>query len=212
MRGARLTLAYRDPSTGNARRLWFAAVWRRCVRYRLRVSCSEASERAAGEEVLRVPTLAWSKRSNTRRMLLGGCRLDQWSTIQTFVASCTIPLSIMESSSNQENDLQSNVPNASRRRQRVVLFWYDSCDCDTASLKLMPDDARRPARLQGRRSAAAAAGTTHPCICLLLGMLVKESWIAQKHDGEDGVQRPVQTRQVTFAGGPLYRSITRVWD
>jgi hypothetical protein len=50
----------------------------------------------------------------------------------------------------------------------------------------MPDDGRRPARLQGR-SAAAAAGTTHPCICLWLGMLAKESWIAQEHDREDGI-------------------------
>ena len=39
----------------------------------------------------------------------------------------------------------------------------------------MPDDARRPARLQGR-DGAEDARTTHPCICRWLGMLAEEPW------------------------------------
>ena len=39
----------------------------------------------------------------------------------------------------------------------------------------MPDDARRPARLQGR-NAAEDARTTHPCIRRWLGMLAEEPW------------------------------------
>ena len=72
-------------------------------------------------------------------------------------------------------DLQPNPSNASRRRQSCALFGYDSCDCCTALLKLMPDDARRPARLQGR-DAAEDARTTHPCICRWLGMLAEGPW------------------------------------
>ena len=54
-------------------------------------------------------------------------------------------------------------------------FGYDSCACCTALQKLMPDDARRPARLQGR-DAAEDARTTHPCIRRWLGMLAEEPW------------------------------------
>lgn len=49
MRGARLICLLPSPTSqvpGTPRRLWFAAVWRRwCVRYRLRVRCSEARQR-----------------------------------------------------------------------------------------------------------------------------------------------------------------------
>jgi hypothetical protein len=72
-------------------------------------------------------------------------------------------------------DLQPNPSNASRRRQSCALFGYDSCACSTALLKLMPDDARRPARLQGR-DAAEDARTTHPCIRRWLGMLAEGPW------------------------------------
>ena len=49
-------------------------------------------------------------------------------------------------------DLQPNPSNASRRRQSCALFGYDSCARYTALLKLMPDDARRQARLQGPKT------------------------------------------------------------
>jgi hypothetical protein len=73
------------------------------------------------------------------------------------------------------DDLQPNPSNASRRRQSCALFGYDSCARYTALLKLMPDDARRPARLQGR-DAAEDARTTHPCIRRWLGMLAEGPW------------------------------------
>jgi len=82
---------------------------------------------------------------------------------------------LIQKSCGCREDLQPKPSNASRRRQSRALFGYDSCDCCTASLKLMPDDARRPARLQGR-DVAEDAMTTHPCIRGWLGMLAEEPW------------------------------------
>jgi hypothetical protein len=99
-----LIITYRDPSTGNGAKA--------VVRSRLAAVCEiqiacelqrseRASERAAGGEVLPWADLGLAPRvlvgtSKLRRMLLGRQCLDRWSTIQTFVASCTMLLSIRE--------------------------------------------------------------------------------------------------------------------
>lgn len=108
------------------------------------------------------------------------------------------------------SDLQPKPSSASRRRQSCALFGYDSCACNTAVLELMPDDARRPARLQGR-DAAEDARTTHPCIRRWLGMLAKGHW-EYSTMGKMGFNAYPDTTGRFFAGGSLYRSTARRTD
>jgi hypothetical protein len=97
MRGARLIITYRDPSTGNGAkavvRSRLAAVCEIQIACELQRSEKREGERAAGGEVLPRADLGLAPRvlvgtSKSGRLLIVGRRLYRWSTIQTFVTSC----------------------------------------------------------------------------------------------------------------------------
>ena len=158
MRGARLICILL--STRPKYRGWFAAVWQRHlpVQIACEVQRGDSGERAVGKIRSWRDGRSVKYSIETSLVEMSSRALHEWTNSQ---------LSFRCRPSRRfrgwGEDLQAKHSNASRRRQSCALFGYDSCACYTALLKLMPDDVRRPARLQGR-DGAEDARTTHPCI------------------------------------------------